>query len=99
MRHAYIYYRVDPARADQAASRIDALLDAMAIHCAQTPRRLGRCDDPATWMEIYEGITDFARFSAALNMAVKKLDCSDFIQGARHLECFDDPGARPAGAD
>ena len=96
MRHVYIYYRIDPIHADEAASRIDALLDAMAVHCARTPRRLSRCDAPATWMEIYEDIANFAMFSAELKRAVEAHGCSDFIQDVRHLECFDDSDTRPA---
>jgi hypothetical protein len=88
VRHAYIYYRIDSAQCDLAALRVDALLNAMAAHCSLTPRRLSRCDDPLTWMEIYAGIADFPGFSAALIAAEKSIDCQAFIQGERHLECF-----------
>ena len=95
MRHAYVYYRIDPAQAGLAATRIDALLVTMASHCGQPPRRLNRCDDPIMWMEIYEGITDFDTFSAALNAAIETLHCGDFIRGERHLECFSEPSPAP----
>jgi hypothetical protein len=88
VRHAYIYYRIDPAQAALAATRIDALLDALTPYCKHPPRRLQRCDDPATWMEIYDGITDFAAFSAALDAALQTHDCMAAIVGERHLECF-----------
>ncbi|MDZ7593570.1 MAG: DUF4936 family protein [Thiobacillus sp.] len=88
MKHAYVYYRIDPLQAGLAAARIDALLETMATHCSQPPRRLQRCDDAATWMEIYEGIADFAAFSTALNAAVQTVGCAAFTQGERHLECF-----------
>jgi hypothetical protein len=92
VRHVYVYYRIDPAQATLAATRIDALLVAMAPHCQQPPRRLGRCDDPGTWVEIYEGIADFETFSTALNGTVGTLNCNEFIQGMRKLECFTAPG-------
>lgn len=95
MKCAYVYYRIDPAQADLAATRIDALLDAMATHCSVPPRRLARCDDAATWMEIYEGIAGFAAFSTALNAAVRALDCTGFTKDERHLECFSDMGPAP----
>ncbi|OZA30738.1 MAG: DUF4936 domain-containing protein [Hydrogenophilales bacterium 17-61-9] len=95
MRHAYVYYRIDPALASLAASRIDALLVTMASHCGQPPRRLNRCDDPIVWMETYEGIADFDGFVAALNAAVGALHCGDVIRGERHLECFSGPGPVP----
>jgi hypothetical protein len=88
VRSAYVYYRIDPAQAALAAARIDALLKMMGGHCSQPPRRLGRCDDAATWMEIYEDIADFTAFAAALDAAVRAVDCAAFTRGERHLECF-----------
>jgi len=95
VKSAYVYYRVDPAQAGLAATRIDALLSTMAAHCSQRPRRLNRCDDPATWMEIYEGIADFVTFAAALNAAAQTYNCGEFAQGERHLECFSAPDQAP----
>ena len=95
MTSAYVYYRIDPAQAQLAAARIDALLGTMAPHCDAPPRRLQRCDDMSTWMEIYEGIADRAAFAAALHAAAKTHDCSTFIQGDRHLECFAEPSLDP----
>jgi hypothetical protein len=95
VKSAYVYYRIDPAQASLAADRIDALLDGMAAHCSVMPRRQHRCDDPATWMEIYEGIADCAAFSAALDRVVAGLDGAGFILGERHLECFSDPHPVP----
>lgn len=88
MKYAYVYYRIDPQQAGLAAARINALLETMATHCSQSPRRLNRCDDAATWMEVYAGIADFVAFSAALNAAVQTVGCATFTQGERHLECF-----------
>lgn len=93
MRHAYVYYRVVPAQAALAAERVDGLLKALAVHCSRPPRRLVRCDDPATWMETYEGIDDFPVFAKALHAATDRLGCHDFIEGKRHLECFSSPAA------
>jgi hypothetical protein len=90
--HVYVYYRIDPAQATLAATQIDALLVAMAPHCHQPPRRLGRCDDPCTWMEIYEGIADFETFSGTLNSAEQASNCTEFMAGERHRECFSTPG-------
>ncbi|NDP47704.1 MAG: DUF4936 family protein [Sulfuriferula multivorans] len=88
MKCAYVYYRIDPEQASLAATRINALLHAMATHCSQPPRQLARCDDPRTWMEIYEGIADLTTFAVALNVAVQTYNCTEFIHGERHLECF-----------
>lgn len=91
MRHAYVYYRIDPAQAALAAVRVDALLSALAPYCTQSPRRMQGCDNPATWMEIYEDIADFAAFAAALAEAVEACGCMAAIVGERHLECFSPP--------
>jgi hypothetical protein len=88
VRSAYAYYRIDPAQAALAAGRIDVLLGMMGGHCSRPPRRLARCDDAATWMEIYEDIADFAAFAASMDAAVRAVDCAAFTRGERHLECF-----------
>ena len=88
MTHAYIYYRIDPVQETMAAGRIDALLAAMTAYCAWPPRRLRGCDDPALWMEVYEGIADHAAFASALDAALRRIDCGAFTRGERHLECF-----------
>ena len=89
MKSAYVYYRVDLTWAD-AAARIDELMGMMTAHCGHPPARQIRCDDPAMWMEIYEGIADFPAFATALQLAVETIDCGAFIRGDRHLECFSD---------
>ncbi len=88
MRSAYVYYRIDPAREALAANRIDALLAALAPHCSLPPRRFARCDDPSTWMEVYEGIADFPAFGSALAAIADRTGCPEFTLGERHLECF-----------
>lgn len=93
-----MYYRIDPGQAQLAAERIDLLLNAMAVHCGKRPRRMYRCDNAATWMEIYEGIADFMTFAKALHGAAQDLRCATFTRGERHLECFDAPGPTPEGS-
>lgn len=95
MASIYVYYRIDPAQAPLAAARIAALLAAMAAHCSAPPRRLQRCDDASTWMEVYEGIADRAAFGVALHAAVATQGCMAFIQGERHIECFAAAGSTP----
>ncbi|HEX5675221.1 MAG TPA: DUF4936 family protein [Azonexus sp.] len=91
MKCAYIYYHIDPEQAGLAAAQVDALLTTLAAHCSQPPRRLNRCDDPTTWLEIYEGIADFAAFASALGEAALDLNCAAFTRDERHLECFSTP--------
>lgn len=95
MRHVYIYYRIDLAQADLAATRIGLLLNAMVPYCRQPPRRLNRCSDPATWMEIYEGVADLEVFSDTLNRTLRTINCTVFTLGERHRECFTEPAPAP----
>ncbi len=91
MKSAYVYYRIDSAQAPLAADRVDALLSAMAPHCGKPPRRLCRCDDPATWMEVYNDIADWPAFESAMQAALEAMPIGRFIAGDRHLECFAAP--------
>lgn len=88
MECAFVYYRIDSAHAFEAAGRIDDLLKKMASHCMLPPRRLCRCDDPDTWMEIYEGIADLPGFVTALQNELRAGRADHFVVGERHLECF-----------
>lgn len=88
MRRAYVYYRLRAGSGVDAAARIDELLDALAPLCKDRPRRVTRCDDAATWMEIYEGISDWRAFEAALDAEAKRLSIAALVDGDRHLECF-----------
>jgi hypothetical protein len=91
MRRVYVYYRVNPVN-DQAAVRtVDELFVRMLPLCEAAPYRLVRCDDPYTWMEIYEISADFSTFTRHLDAAVHLLDCDKFIEGERHQESFCDP--------
>ena len=91
MRHAYIYYRINPAQAEPAARAVDALLAMLAPQCAIPPRRLARCDEPDLWMEVYEDIFDFTYFSQHIDEATRVLGIDRYIEGERHLESFCDP--------
>lgn len=83
-----MYYRVNTARAAQAARHVDALQRALAPLCSTLPRRMSRCDDADTWMEVYEGIADWPAFEAGLARGAERLVAAGLIDGSRHLECF-----------
>ena len=62
----YVYYKVDPARQEalrpRGISRFDVLEQATGVR----GRWMRRRDDPATCMEVYEGVRDEAAFEALL---------------------------------
>ena len=94
MRSIFIYYRVKPVHVESAARTVEALFARMTQFCGSPPNRLVRCDDPQTWMEMYDVIADFSSFTRHLDEAVRLLGCHEFIEGERHLESFCIPRPR-----
>lgn len=68
----YVYYRIAPERADDAKRIVAALQQDVLRQTGVRGRLLRRRDDPATWMEIYEGIANESAFEAALAAAVER---------------------------
>jgi len=86
--HVCVYYRV---AADDAAARdaIGTLLAAVEAATGVAGRLLARCDDPATWVEIYEPVADGAAFARRLEeLAHRHRATAITIDGRRHAECF-----------
>ena len=86
--HIYVYYRV---RADVAAARaaVAALMREIETATGVVGRLMVRCDDPATWMEVYEPIDDSTRFSRTLAALVVQHGVAAItVDGHRHTECF-----------
>ena len=68
----YIYYRVPPGNASRARTAVGALQKELAAATGIGGRLLRRRDDETTWMEIYEGVPDSARFEAKLSELVER---------------------------
>lgn len=86
--HVYVYYRV---ATDTAAARaaVAALFAAVADATGVAGRLLARCDDAATWMEVYEPVDDAAAFVRRLATLVRTHRVADLaVDGERHAECF-----------
>jgi len=62
----YVYYRVEPARLVTLRTDIDVLLGRIQKESGIRGRWLRRRDDPATYMEVYEGVTDDGKFEDLL---------------------------------
>ena len=62
----YVYYKLDPARADEFRRLIHSLFDLVENQFGIRGRWMQRRDDPATYMEVYEGVKDEAAFEALL---------------------------------
>jgi hypothetical protein len=75
----YIYYRVPPGNAAPARTAVGALQRELADATGVGGRLLRRRDDETTWMEIYESVTDGARFEAKLAELVERYRVADLL--------------------
>lgn len=87
----YIYYRVDPKKADACEPLIVELLAAVRRATGIRGRLLRKCGEPNLWMEVYESIPDDAKFEWELAEIAGRLKIQDFLQSGttRHVECFE----------
>jgi len=62
----YVYYKVEPRRVAELRAGIERLFAVVERECGVRGRWMHRRDDPATYMEVYEGVKDSAKFEAVL---------------------------------
>jgi hypothetical protein len=86
----YIYYRIDPVRAEAARLRVKQLLDSVQQATGTAGRLMTKRGEPNLWMEVYENVTDEAVFERELVAAVNRLNATEFLLpgSGRHIECF-----------
>jgi len=92
MVHYYVYYRVDPASLPRVTQAVAALFESIERLTGVRGLWMRRRDDPATCMEVYDGVGDERAFEAAL------ADLTRSWAGLgleRHLECFLDVSIEP----
>jgi hypothetical protein len=85
----FIYYRTAADAAE--VRRVAGALQARLARESGVNGRLMRCaDDPATWMEVYEGIDDPAAFERAEAAAVEQVGFARLLaaDARRHIERF-----------
>lgn len=78
----YVYYKADPGAAEALRGSVTALFDRVEQRFGVRGRWMRRRDDPATFMEVYEGIADAAAFEAFLEFEAAALGLE------RHVERF-----------
>ena len=69
----YIYYKVPPERVAALRPMIDELFSIIEKQAGVRGRWMRRRDDPATYMEVYEGVADERAFEALLEREGAKL--------------------------
>jgi hypothetical protein len=88
--HVFVYYRVAAPDAAAARREVAALQAFLRPHCGLAPRLLRRCDDPATWMEVYEDLADAPALIDAMGAWLGATELDVLGRCERHLECFSD---------
>ncbi len=86
----YIYYRVDADKTAACAAATQQILATLHEKTGVRGRVLKKRNEPLLWMEIYEQVTDEAKFEWELAEAVAASDIAALLQAgsARHIECF-----------
>lgn len=91
----YVWYRVE--RDDPETEQIArSMLARLVCRSGVRGRLMRKVGEPHLWMEVYEGVSDPARFTAALENVLETLDFGVRIDGVRHAEWFEEMDAAPA---
>jgi hypothetical protein len=69
----YVYYKISPAQLEALRPRVQDLFRQAKLDFGVQARWMRRRDDPATYMEVYEGVKDEAAFEALLEREGAKL--------------------------
>ena len=62
----YVYYKLEPGRVEAARALVNELFQIAKERFGVHGRWMRRRDDPATYMEVYEGVQDEAGFEALM---------------------------------
>ena len=73
MTNYYVYYRIDPARLNEVRAAVEELFRVVERETSIRGRWMHRRDDPATYMEVYEGVPDEVAFEALLERETSKM--------------------------
>ncbi len=66
MTNYYVYYRLDEQKLNEVRPSVEKLFRKIKTETNVQGRWLRRRDDPSTYMEVYEGVSDEKSFEAIL---------------------------------
>jgi hypothetical protein len=69
----YIYYKIPAERTGQVRPMVEELFSVVEKQLGVRGRWMRRRDDPATYMEVYEGVADERAFEALIEREGAKL--------------------------
>jgi hypothetical protein len=82
----YIYYKATPAQVEQLRPRVQDLFSKAKLRFGVSARWMRRRDDPATYMEVYEGVTEDSDTQAAFEALLERESAGFGV--ARKVERF-----------
>ena len=80
----YVYYKVELSRLEEVRIAVKKLLADIERRCGVRGRWMRRRDDPATCMEVYEGVSDEKAFEDVLLQTAKSFP---FPRKVERFEC------------
>jgi hypothetical protein len=86
--HLYVYYRIQAEDGDAAREAVAALQARLSSFCGAAPRHMVRCEDGATWMEVYEDVRQPQALVDAMQDCLNEPGLDILRRSERHLECF-----------
>ena len=88
----YIYYRVQPEKTAACEPAVRAMLASVRAVTGAAGRLMKKRGEPNLWMEVYEGVTDDAKFEWELAEAAGRAGVQVFLLpgSGRHVECFEE---------
>jgi hypothetical protein len=86
--HLYVYYRIQAEDSDAAREAVTALQARLSSFCGTPPRHMVRCEDGATWMEVYEDVRQPQALVDAMQDCLNEPGLDILRRSERHLECF-----------
>ena len=86
----FIYYRIRSECSDTLAAALVTMQASLHAATGIHGRFRKRVDDPYTWMEIYEGVSDARQFEVELGSHAQRHGLYEFLVpgSARHIERF-----------
>jgi hypothetical protein len=87
----YIYYRIQPEKAAACESAIRSMLSGVRAATGVAGRLMKKRGEGNLWMEVYEGVSDDAKFEWELADAAGRFGVQEFLLpgSGRHVECFE----------
>ena len=76
----YVYYRVDAARLSELRTAVEQLFRVVERETGIRGRWMRRCDDPTTYMEVYEGVSEATVFEALLDREASEIGSTRRIE-------------------